>query len=237
MANGVSSRLQRLELSASDLKRMTVQKPGEPWDDALIEDYLNTLRDAALLAEEIDQNAGQIIAAQKNLSAGVQSNKSQISQNRARSLGNRERIKALEETDVGLVGRGGKVRRGTTQSAPSGDTKVVFNQAVFDDLSIVVGGVLTVPPGAERVMVSAGLRLEAPGTGLYGVRMLRNGLSDDELPYPAYHPSGATNILGFNLATGIIDAVPGDTFELEVVQTEGTATIQAGVWMSLGILR
>jgi len=95
MANGVSSQLQRLVLSASDLKEITKQKSGEPWTDALIEDYLNILRDAALLADEIDQNAGEIIASQKRLSAGVQANKSQISQIRARSLSNEKGIDDL----------------------------------------------------------------------------------------------------------------------------------------------
>jgi hypothetical protein len=55
-------RFNRLALSASDLKRVTAQqKPGEPWPDALIEDYLNILRDLVELAQLIDDNAGEII--------------------------------------------------------------------------------------------------------------------------------------------------------------------------------
>jgi hypothetical protein len=56
------SRFNRLALSAADLKVVTaLQKPGEPWPDALIEDYLNILRDLIELAELIDQNAAEII--------------------------------------------------------------------------------------------------------------------------------------------------------------------------------
>jgi hypothetical protein len=55
-------RFNRLALSASDLKQVTAQqKPGEPWPDALIEDYLNILRDLVELAQLIDDNAGEII--------------------------------------------------------------------------------------------------------------------------------------------------------------------------------
>lgn len=55
-------RFNRLALSAADLKVVTaLQKPGEPWPDALIEDYLNILRDLIELAELIDQNAAEII--------------------------------------------------------------------------------------------------------------------------------------------------------------------------------
>jgi hypothetical protein len=97
MANGASSQLQRLVLSASDLKEITKQKSGEPWTDALIEDYLNILRDAALLADEIDQNAGEIIAAQKRLFATVQSNRAQTSKNRARSIINKKELDSLAE--------------------------------------------------------------------------------------------------------------------------------------------
>jgi uncharacterized small protein (DUF1192 family) len=51
-----SSFLQRLILSAVDLKALTSgQRPGEPWPDALIEDYLNILRDLVLLADAIDE--------------------------------------------------------------------------------------------------------------------------------------------------------------------------------------
>lgn len=61
MADPTSTELQRLILSAADLKRLTSeQEPGEPWPDALIEDYLNILRDLILLADQIDSNAGEI---------------------------------------------------------------------------------------------------------------------------------------------------------------------------------
>lgn len=55
-------RFNRLALSAADLKVVTAQqKPGEPWPDALIEDYLNILRDLIELAELIDESAAEII--------------------------------------------------------------------------------------------------------------------------------------------------------------------------------
>ncbi len=56
------ARFNRLVLSAADLKSLTSgQKPGEPWPDALIEDYLNILRDLVELIEIIDQNAAELI--------------------------------------------------------------------------------------------------------------------------------------------------------------------------------
>ena len=62
MAESTASLVQRLVLSATDLKILTSgQKAGEPWPDALIEDYLNILRDLIALADIIDQNAGQFV--------------------------------------------------------------------------------------------------------------------------------------------------------------------------------
>lgn len=55
------ARFNRLALSAADLKSLTAgQKPGEPWSDALIEDYLNILRDLIELADLIEANALEI---------------------------------------------------------------------------------------------------------------------------------------------------------------------------------
>lgn len=62
MADSTASLVQRLVLSAHDLKILTSgQKAGEPWPDALVEDYLNILRDLITLADLIDNNAGQFI--------------------------------------------------------------------------------------------------------------------------------------------------------------------------------
>jgi hypothetical protein len=85
MAESTSSQLQRLQLSAADLKRITAEiKPGDPWPDALIEDYLNILRDLVLLADEIDQNAGEIISSINRAFGLINANKSMSAQNRAR---------------------------------------------------------------------------------------------------------------------------------------------------------
>lgn len=63
-----SSLLQRLILSATDLKLLTAQqRPGEPWPDALVEDYLNILRDLVTLADLIDANASDTILAVSKL--------------------------------------------------------------------------------------------------------------------------------------------------------------------------
>ena len=62
MADSTASLVQRLVLSAHDLKILTSgQKAGEPWPDALVEDYLNILRDLITLADLIDNSAGQFI--------------------------------------------------------------------------------------------------------------------------------------------------------------------------------
>ena len=56
------ARFNRLVLSAADLKNLTSgQKPGEPWPDALVEDYLNILRDLVELLDLIESNAAEII--------------------------------------------------------------------------------------------------------------------------------------------------------------------------------
>lgn len=76
--------LQRLILSATDLKILTSQqKPGEPWPDALVEDYLNILRDLVLLADIIDQNAQTTVLEILRLSQNSAVNQSLISKNRA----------------------------------------------------------------------------------------------------------------------------------------------------------
>jgi hypothetical protein len=62
MAESTASLVQRLVLSAHDLKILTGgQKAGDPWPDALVEDYLNILRDLITLADLIDSNAGQFV--------------------------------------------------------------------------------------------------------------------------------------------------------------------------------
>lgn len=76
--------LQRLILSATDLKLLTSQqKPGEPWPDALIEDYLNILRDLVLLADIIDQNAQETVLEILRLSQNSAVNLSLVSKSRA----------------------------------------------------------------------------------------------------------------------------------------------------------
>lgn len=82
MADTASS-LQRLILSATDLKLLTSQqKPGEPWPDALIEDYLNILRDLILLADIIDQNAQETVLEILRLSQNSAVNLSLVSKSR-----------------------------------------------------------------------------------------------------------------------------------------------------------
>lgn len=79
-----SASLQRLILSASDLKLLTAQqRPGEPWPDALVEDYLNILRDLVLLADIIDQNAQQTILEISRVSQTLMVNVSLVSKARA----------------------------------------------------------------------------------------------------------------------------------------------------------
>lgn len=91
-----SSSLQRLILSATDLKILTSQqRPGEPWPDALIEDYLNILRDLVLLADIIDQNAQSTILEILRLAQLSAANQSSISKNRAE-------INKLKEADKNL---------------------------------------------------------------------------------------------------------------------------------------
>lgn len=83
MADTASS-LQRLILSATDLKLLTSQqKPGEPWPDALVEDYLNILRDLVLLADIIDQNAQETVLEIFRLSQNSAVNISLVSKSRA----------------------------------------------------------------------------------------------------------------------------------------------------------
>lgn len=79
-----SSFLQRLILSATDLKILTAQqRPGEPWPDALVEDYLNILRDLVLLADIIDQNAQSTILETLRLAQNFSVSQSLISRSRA----------------------------------------------------------------------------------------------------------------------------------------------------------
>lgn len=88
-----ASFLQRLILSATDLKSLTAQqKSGEPWPDALVEDYLNILRDLVTLADIIDANAQDTILETLRLSQDSAVNRSAISKNRAL-------ISKLEKTD------------------------------------------------------------------------------------------------------------------------------------------
>ena len=83
MADTAAS-LQRLILSATDLKLLTSQqKPGEPWPDALIEDYLNILRDLILLADIIDQNAQDTVLEILRLSQNSAVNQAMISKSRS----------------------------------------------------------------------------------------------------------------------------------------------------------
>ena len=90
--------LQRLQLSAHDLKRITAEiKPGEPWPDALVEDYLNILRDLILLANEIDANAGELFRQIDELFQIVAILGPQISRNRALINTQRLRSNDLEQ--------------------------------------------------------------------------------------------------------------------------------------------
>lgn len=85
MAEATASRLNRLQLSAADLKSITREiKPGEPWPDALVEDYLNILRDLVLLADEIDQNAGEILSSINRAFSSIAANRSMSAQSRAK---------------------------------------------------------------------------------------------------------------------------------------------------------
>ncbi len=95
MADTASS-LQRLILSATDLKILTSQQaPGQPWPDALIEDYLNILRDLVLLADIIDQNAEETVLEILRLSQNSAVNQSLISKNRSE-------IRKLQASDNNL---------------------------------------------------------------------------------------------------------------------------------------
>ena len=78
------SLLQRLILSATDLKYLTAQqRPGDPWPDALVEDYLNILRDLVTLADIIDANAQDTIFQILRLSQESAVNRSAIAKNRS----------------------------------------------------------------------------------------------------------------------------------------------------------
>lgn len=193
------------------------------------------LEDTAALAQDVAQLQLDVEAVEGDLLTA----ESEIDQLQVDVADHETRLDDLEaeELDLGNIGSGAKVRRTTSQSAPSGNTEIIFDADVFDDAGISVANVLTVPAGVDRVTVAAGFRLQNAGTGLYTARMLRNGAPNDDLPYMAMHPSGSTVVLAFNLSTGIISVSEGDTFGVEIQQNEGNTTIQSGAWMSLMIMR
>jgi hypothetical protein len=79
-----SSSLQRLILSATDLKNLTSgQKAGEPWPDALVEDYLNILRDLVLLADSIDEVSEDTIFEIRRISQGLYALHATVSKQRS----------------------------------------------------------------------------------------------------------------------------------------------------------
>lgn len=93
-----SSSLQRLILSAVDLKHLTAQqRVGEPWPDALIEDYLNILRDLVLLADLIDENAQDTVLGVLKLKQITSDLQSSISKARVRINNLEAENKKLEQ--------------------------------------------------------------------------------------------------------------------------------------------
>ena len=197
-------------------------------DEYPIEDTAALTQDVAQLKLDVEEAEGDILTLQ-----------SSDQQQDAELADHESRIATLEgEEGLGLIGAGARVRRTSDQTAQIGDTTVSFDSTDFDDASISVSNVLTVPTGVTRVIVTAGVRVLQNDSGLIAGRIEKNSSGFSGQPNDQRLAPGAPVTPGFNLSTGEVNVSAGDTFQFVVTHALGGAqTILAGAWMNMVIMK
>lgn len=146
----------------------------------------------------------------------------------------------LADWSASVSGNYATVKLDANQSIPtSAATAISFSSVVSSSGTWWLSGDptrLTVPPGVNSVLLTAGVSWASNATGYRQARLTMNGASvaagfnDRRLAVSA----AATEC---SVSSGVIAVVPGDYFELVVAQTSGgsldATTAVSGTWMSI----
>lgn len=146
--------------------------------------------------------------------------------------------------------RGATVYSAAVQSIPNATlTTLTFDTAPVNSVDMVEGGTAMWVVGspsrvtmkeAGRVRVTGQVCFAANGTGLRQLNLMMNGANVKGGGRASALNIGAAAIQNVNIASGIIDVVAGDYFELQAFQDSGGALNTSGgitqTWLSVEVL-
>ena len=124
----------------------------------------------------------------------------------------------------GLAYKGAILYLSADQSIPHNTaTFLSFDGVIYDTSNFYnpsYPGRLTVPGGVSKVRLTALITFSLNSTGRRFIVFRKNGTSFSGSGASNYQPSSDFVTIG-NITSAIIDVIPGDYFQIEVIQTSG----------------
>lgn len=119
-----------------------------------------------------------------------------------------------------VIGRSGLVQLSADQSIPNvADTAIAFSTITTNRLGVSLsGGAVSIPPGVNRVKVTAGGFWADNSTGTRVLRLIKNGAA---FPGSAQQKNTGAGFTAQNLTSAIFEVAPGDTIGLIAFQGSG----------------
>lgn len=132
------------------------------------------------------------------------------------------------KTGIAVAGRpfkGALVSMTANQSInDSAETALTFDEEIYDTSIFHDNSTnntrLTVPVGVAKVRISVGVRWASNSTGIRLIKIFKNGSSFSGTAINRYLPDNTSHTA---LATGVLEVITGDYFEVHVTQTSGGA--------------
>ncbi|MBB6214950.1 hypothetical protein HNQ80_001035 [Anaerosolibacter carboniphilus] len=164
-----------------------------------------------------------------------------------------ETVKNLQKQAVRQIGdipaivknmkhKGARVKLSSNQSIPN-DTLTILSFAsegydTNDFWNIYSPTKLVIPQGVSKIRVSACVVWATSTAGYRLLRVLKNGVSFEGMPYSQFGPSTDVGDVRQNVVSSIVDVVAGDYFEVQVRQRSGGALnvlSDSATWFSLEV--
>ena len=190
------------------------------------------IEDTASIQQDLDQAELDIEDVEGRLATA----ESDIDTLQTESADYEDRLQTLETVAPSVAGSGARVRRSSSQSASAGvETTVAFDTTDYNDNSIAVSNVLTVPAGVTRVVVTAGGKFTLSANGTHVVNIRKNNSAFNGAPQENRLHHNTPYTAGITLTTGILNVTAGDTFQL-TYNPGFSGTIESGAWMNLQVI-